>query len=426
MSAFQVKLPDVGEGVAEAELIVLARRRRRHGHPGDRARRGDDRQGHRGDLVARSPASSPTCVANRATCWPSGASSSASRSTALRRTPAPAPARAATPAARGRDRQRIPAPVAEVPSTSRPIGSHAVAAPAVRARARALGIDIATVVGTGPEGRVAARRPRPPTGRRRSAPDWRRPTAPHTEVVRGLRQRIAERLQSSWSDIPHITYVEAVDATDLEALRAELNRAGTNQPGRSSATRLTILPFLARAMVIACAEQPRLNAHFDSASPRVVAVRRRAHRRRHPDPDGLMVPSCATPRRVASGTSPTEIARVSAAARDGRATPRGAHRLHDHDHVARRARRAGDHAAHQSARGGHRRGEQDGDASRVASWRWEPRQMFNLSSSFDHRMVDGWDAAHVRAAHQGAVGDARPALHRRAGLSPSPTVRRVR
>lgn len=66
--------------------------------------------------------------------------------------------------------------------------------------------------------------------------------------MRGVRRRIAERLTSSWTEIPHITYVEAVDLTELESLRTELNRRGEHRDAW-----LTILPFLVRAIVLVCA-----------------------------------------------------------------------------------------------------------------------------------------------------------------------------
>jgi 2-oxoisovalerate dehydrogenase E2 component (dihydrolipoyl transacylase) len=211
---------------------------------------------------------------------------------------------------------------------------------------------------------------------------------PQIEVLRGLRKRIAKRLTSSWTEIPHITYVDAVDATDLEALRSELN---THE--HPSGARLTILPFLVRAIVIACSEQPRLNAHFDTES-RTLSILDPVHVGiATQTPDGLMVPVVHDADARGLWDLASEIGRVSGAARDGSST----------------------------------RDELSGSTITITSlgamgglmttplinqpevaivgvnkmetrplWRngtFVPRQMFNLSSSFDHRVVDGWDAA---------------------------------
>jgi 2-oxoisovalerate dehydrogenase E2 component (dihydrolipoyl transacylase) len=96
--------------------------------------------------------------------------------------------------------------------------------------------------------------------------------------VVGLRRRIAEKMSISNSRIPHITYVEEVDVTGLEELRATLN----NQK-RHDQPKLTLLPFLMRAMVLAIVEQPNLNALFDDEAGVVPACRRAmASRRRRP------------------------------------------------------------------------------------------------------------------------------------------------
>jgi 2-oxoisovalerate dehydrogenase E2 component (dihydrolipoyl transacylase) len=260
----------------------------------------------------------------------------------------------------------------------------------VRARARQLGIDLTAVVGSGPDGRVlhadldgilqrgAPARPTPELGT----------DAPHVEVVLGLRRRIAERLSTAWSEIPHITYVDAVDLTDLEVLRAELNRRAND-----GALRLTLLPFLARAMVIACAEQPHLNAHFHTASGELshfdavhIGVATQTD-------DGLMVPVVRHAEARDLWSMASEIGRVSAAARA---------------RTASREELSGSTITITSlgALGGlvttpiiNQPEVAIVGVNKIETrpvWRhggWEPRQMCNLSSSFDHRIVDGWDAA---------------------------------
>src|SRR5690606_23944495 len=149
-----------------------------------------------------------------------------------------------------------PAPDRSEPATQ----GRPTAAPAVRARAKQLDVDLATVHGTGPDGRIVHADIDRLLAARRTAPAASS-TAGHAVPGRGVRRRIAERLTSAWTEIPHITYVDAVDVTELERLRAELNdRADGNR------VRLTLLPFLAAAIVTAVRDQPHVNAHYDHAS----------------------------------------------------------------------------------------------------------------------------------------------------------------
>ena len=391
MSVYGVKLPDVGEGVAEAELIawhvnvgdevttesVLAEVMTDkatveisspvagvvtflHGEPGDTLAVGREFVG-----VELGEGAAPGTAAVAAP------------------TPPPPVAPVATSSA------SAPAASASAPAASGPTGPRPTAAPAVRARARSLGIDLATVTGSGPDGRVVhADLDRVLGAGGRGTMPVAAADAPRVEPVRGLRRRIAERLTSSWTEIPHITYVEAVDVTDLEALRAELNRRD-----HPSGVRLTILPFLARAITLAVGEQPRLNAHYDAAA-QALSVFDAVHIGvATQTPDGLMVPVVRHAEARGLWDLAGEVARVTGAARSGKATMQ----------------------------------ELSGSTITITSlgalgglvttplinqpevaivgvnkletrpvWRhgtFEPRQMMNLSSSFDHRIVDGWDAA---------------------------------
>jgi 2-oxoisovalerate dehydrogenase E2 component (dihydrolipoyl transacylase) len=389
MSIFAVKLPDVGEGVAEAELIawhvsvgdrvtpesILAEVMTDkatveissplagvvtflHGQPGDVLAVGGEFVGIEIDGAATQP--------DEATAAPPAGVADAG-------VPAAIPEQAG-------DADLSP------PNLSSPNLSPANAAPAVRARARALGIELSAVTGSGPEGRVLhADLDRHLVG---VSPGTVAAEVPRTEVVRGLRRRIAERLTASWSEIPHITYVEAVDATDLEALRAELNRRG-----HPSGARLTILPFLVRAMVIACAEQPRLNAHYDSAAGTLSVFDAVHVGIATQTPDGLIVPVVHHAEARGLWALAGEIGRVAAAARDGKGT------LADLTGSTITITSLG-------ALGGLMTtplinqpevaivGVNKLETRPVwGTGTFEPRQMFNLSSSFDHRIVDGWDAA---------------------------------
>jgi 2-oxoisovalerate dehydrogenase E2 component (dihydrolipoyl transacylase) len=383
VNVYPVKLPDVGEGVAEAELVtwlvavgdtvtpesplaeVLTDKATveisspvtgvvvaLHGQPGDALAVGSELVTI--DVGGPDPITEPVV----------------------------APAESVT----------SPPPTAEAATERRATAAgRALAAPAVRARARELGIELATVTGTGPDGRVLhADLDRLLAGGTRTsahaATSVATGEAVRDEPVRGVRRRIAARLTAAWAEIPHITYVEAIDATELEHLRAQLN-AGTGAP------RLTILPFLVRAIVIACGEQPRLNAHYDHASG-TLSIHAAVHVGiAAQTPDGLMVPVVrdAGSRSLRDLTS--EIAHVTDAARAGNAT---------HEQLS------GSTITITSL------GALGGiattpilNAPEVAIvgvnkletrpvWidgAFQPRRMLNLSSSFDHRIVDGWDAA---------------------------------
>jgi 2-oxoisovalerate dehydrogenase E2 component (dihydrolipoyl transacylase) len=294
-----------------------------------------------------------------------------------------------------------PEPAFEPPSTAEPTAAagrkrtaRVMAAPAVRRRADELGIDLTGVPGSGPEGRIVHAdldrlllrgpgSPARPSGRTTE----RANEGARVEPVRGVRRRIAERLSATWSEIPHITYVEAVDVTELEALRAELNAP---DDGRM---RLTMLPFIVRAVAVACRDQPEINAHYDHASE-TLTVHAAVHVGIATQTDqGLLVPVLRHADRLGLRDAAAEIARLADAARNASAS---------------RDELSGSTITITSL------GAVGGvattpilNAPEVAIigvnkmevrpvWRdgaFQPRRMVNLSSSFDHRMVDGWEAA---------------------------------
>lgn len=151
--------------------------------------------------------------------------------------------------------QRIVAPVAAAVATP-------LASPAVRRRAREMSVDLSNVAGSGPNGRIThgdidvylrTEFAPAPSGPRRT------PGTHTTEVhLAGLRRRIAEKMVVSSSEIPHFTYIEEVDITELESLRDHLNRNRTDgQP------KLTYLPFIMLSVTKALARFPQLNAHYE-------------------------------------------------------------------------------------------------------------------------------------------------------------------
>jgi 2-oxoisovalerate dehydrogenase E2 component (dihydrolipoyl transacylase) len=206
--------------------------------------------------------------------------------------------------------------------------------------------------------------------------------------VVGLRRTIAEKMSLSSSRIPHITYVEEVDVTDLEELRATLNKQK-----RQDQPKLTLLPFLMRAMVRAIAEQPNLNALFDDEAGVV-----HQHAGVHigiaaQTPAGLMVPVVKHAEALDLWGCGAEAYRLAEAAKSG---------------TASRDELRGSTITITSlgAMGGvvttpiinHPEVAIIGVNKMVIRPIWDgsafvPRKMMNLSSSFDHRVVDGFDAA---------------------------------
>jgi 2-oxoisovalerate dehydrogenase E2 component (dihydrolipoyl transacylase) len=294
-------------------------------------------------------------------------------------TPAPRP----TQRAESRPAQRATARA----GTVRPVAS-----PAVRLRAREAGIDLRQVPGTGPAGRIthedldafAARDPRVV----RSQALQPKSAVEDVKVI-GLRRRIAEQMAVAHARIPHITYVEEIDVTALEELRETLNRRK-----RREQPRLTLLPFLMRAMVSAIAKQPRLNALFDDEAGVIhqhagihigVAAQTSA---------GLLVPVVRHVESLDLWDCAAEVARLAEAARTGATT---------------REELSGSTITITSlgAMGGvvstpiinHPEVAIVGVNKIMMRPVWDgsgafiPRKMMNLSSSFDHRVIDGWDAA---------------------------------
>jgi 2-oxoisovalerate dehydrogenase E2 component (dihydrolipoyl transacylase) len=273
----------------------------------------------------------------------------------------------------------------------RPEGEKPLASPAVRLRAREAGVDLRQIRGTGPAGRIThedldalfAQGPglaRPPGMQPRTAVE-------DVKIV-GLRRKIAERMAIANTRIPHITYVEEVDVTTLEELRATLNKDKQHAP-----LRLTLLPFLMRAMVKAIGDQPSLNALFDDAAGVLrqhagvhigVAVQTRV---------GLLVPVVRHAEALGLWGCAAELNRLAEAAQNGTAT---------------REELAGSTITITSlgAMGGvvttpiinHPEVAIIGVNKMMVRPVWDgsafiPRKMMNLSSSFDHRVVDGFDAA---------------------------------
>ena len=275
-------------------------------------------------------------------------------------------------------------------------GVRPLASPAVRKRARELGIELQFVPGSGPAGRIehgdldaflaGGSRPAAPAS---SGSTYARAEGTTEVRIIGLRRKIAEKMADSVRRIPHITYVEEIDVTALEELRAHLNaqNKGSDRP------KLNLLPFIARAIVVALRDQPQINSHYDDEAG-VLTQHAAVHLGiAAQTPNGLMVPVVRHAEARDAYDTALEIARISGAAKDGSAkreeltgstititslgtlggvvhTP-----IINHPEVAI----VGPNKIQERVV--------------VKDGQMVVRKMMNLSSSFDHRIVDGHDAA---------------------------------
>lgn len=275
--------------------------------------------------------------------------------------------------------------------------------PTIRRRAREAGIDLAQVPGSGPRGRITRadldaylsgheqpqREQRVAAGAREGDAPQRAARSGTEEIkVIGVRRLIAQRMSEAKRNIPHFAYVEELDVTELESLRRHLNnRLAKGEPG------LTYLPFLALALVRVLEEFPQCNAHYDAE--RSVIVR---HHAVHvgiatQTPDGLKVPVVRHAEARSLTNLAAEIRRVSEAARTGKATKQ---ELAGSTITITSLGKLGGivstpviNAPEVAIIGVNKAVERPV----VHGGTITIRRVMNLSSSFDHRFVDGFDAA---------------------------------
>jgi len=428
--AFEVRLPDIGEGVAEGEIVrwlvkpgdavkedqplvevmtdkatvemtspVSGKVLSLHGEPGEMAPVGAplvelEVEG-KGNTAGNGKALPSLAKGGSERVERSEVrSGEGSKPTAAKgRPPEPAPSLSfgavSTSPLQGEERKVRSAPPA---FTTRAVGEKPLASPAVRQRAHDLGIELQFVPGTGPAGRIShadldafiASRGRNVS--LRGGP-VQREGVEEVKVI-GLRRKIAEKMQESKRRIPHFAYVEEIDMTELESLRAHLNAAK-----RAEQPKLSVLPFLMRALVKVLPAYPQINARFDDEAGIV-----HRHAAVHigiatQTANGLLVPVVRHAEALDIWESASEVARVAQAARENKATKEeltgstititsiGAMGglvttpVINHPEVAI----VGPNAIVERpvVRGG----------------QIVVRKMMNFSSSFDHRVVDGYDAA---------------------------------
>lgn len=392
MATHAIKVPDLGEGIAEVELVAW------RVQPGDTVA---EDQVLADVMTDKATVEIPSPVAGRVLALGGEVGQQLAVGAELIRIDVEAQGEAVqVPAAHARASAPVPAPAPAVAAaaTSAPavrISSSAgkpLAAPAVRHRAAVLGIDLQQVPGSAADGRIlhedldawllrrqGAQAPGPPRYAER-----------HDEEavpVTGVRRRIAQRMQDAMRRIPHFTYVEEVDVTELELLRAAQRTLG-QRAGAPDAAAAAGARHRAGGAALSAGQCP-----LRRRDRRAHALRRSACRHRDPDRRGPHGAGTAPRRSARPWSSATEIARLAEAARAGRATR---DELSGSTITVTSLGALGGIAstpiinAPEAAIVGVNRIVQRPvmkDGAVVA------RRMMNLSSSFDHRVVDGQLAA---------------------------------
>ena len=394
MGVHVIKMPDIGEGIAEVELVAW------HVKPGDTV---VEDQALADVMTDKANVEIPSPVAGQVLALGGEigqvlavgselirievAGVGTAKETPPAATVAPTTVTAAVPPP-----AKLAAPASQA---ARSPSDKPIASPSVRRRAWELGIDLQEVAGGGAGGRImqadldacAARGMGTPVPAARVAGDAERHDEQAVPVI-GLRRKIAQKMQESKRRIPHFSYVEEVDVSELETLRARLNAEhGAARP------HLTLMPFLIRALVLAARQFPQINARFDDEAG-VVTRHGAVHVGIATQTDaGLLVPVLRHAESRDLWANAAEVARLANAARAGKATRDeltgstititslgalggiASTPVINHPEVAivgvnrivlRPVMRGGAVVA---------------------------RQMMNLSSSFDHRVVDGQHAA---------------------------------
>ncbi len=429
VSIHVIKMPDLGEGIAECELVAW------HVKPGDTVA---EDQVLADVMTDKATVEIPSSVAGRVVSLggevgqslavgadliriereggapaavappPAAATAAAQASAAIAAAavvapppPAPPPSAPVAPV-----RSAPPPPAPAPPVVARQQGGRVIASPALRERAWSLGVDLAKVQATGPGGRVmqrdldehVARHGAPGPVKQAPPPPAppapvRPPVAAGADVIEqvkfvGLRRKIAQRMQEAKRRVPHFSYVEELDMTELEALRERLNARHGKARGR-----LTVLPFLARAMVQALRDFPDLNARFDDETG-TLTRHSAVHIGIATQTDaGLMVPVLRDAQAHDLWTFAAEVGRLADAARSGKVVR---DELTGSTITITSLGKIGGivttpviNMPEVAIVGVNRIVERP----MIRNGAIVPRLMMNLSSSFDHRVVDGMQAA---------------------------------
>lgn len=295
------------------------------------------------------------------------------------------------------------AAVCQGPRVAREADERPLASPAVRKHALDLGIPLRLVRGSGPAGRVlhddldAYLAQGQSNASSAPAAYAQRQDEEQIPVI-GLRRKIAQRMQDATQRAAHFSYVEEIDVTAVEELRAHLNEKHGATRGK-----LTLLPFLVRALVVALRDFPQINARYDDEA-QVITRLGAVHVGIATQADsGLMVPVVRHAEARSLWDNASEIARLASAARNGKA---GRDELSGSSITLTSLGALGGivstpvlNLPEVAIVGVNKIVERP----MVVKGQIVVRKMMNLSSSFDHRVVDGMDAAQFIQAVRGLL-----------------------
>lgn len=410
MGTHVIKMPDIGEGIAEVELSVW------HVKVGDMVVEDQvlaDVMTDKAMVDIPSPVHGKVislggepgevmAVGSILISIEVEGAGNAKDAPAVKEAPKPAPVVEAKPAPVAA--QSKPAPVAAaLAPVAREADERPLASPAVRKHALDAGIQLRLVQGSGPAGRIlhedleAYLLQGPAQNATAANPYAERNTEEQIPVI-GMRRKIAQRMQDATRRAAHFSYVEEIDVTALDELRVHLNEKHGATRGK-----LTLLPFIVRAMVVALRDFPQINARYDDEA-QVITRLGAVHVGVATQSDvGLMVPVVRHAEARSLWGNAEEIARLASAARNGKAS---------------RDELSGSTITLTSL------GALGGIVSTpvlnlpevaivgvnriverpmVIKGQIVVRKMMNLSSSFDHRVVDGMDAAQFIQAIRGLL-----------------------
>jgi len=308
-----------------------------------------------------------------------------------------APSAPQTEASREHPHSRpLPPRGGEAKLPTRAEGERPLASPAVRRRAEDLGVKLSYVAGSGPAGRITHEDLDAFVASNGRTTNHAPHATSHAYAARegvdevkviGMRRAIARQMQEAKRRIPHFTYVEEVDMTEVERLRAHLNATHKGK------TKLTVLPFIMRALVRVLPDYPQINARFDDEAGVVHRFRPVHFGIATQTPQGLMVPVVRHAETLDLWASADAVAKAAEVARSGKGSkeelsgstltitslgPLGGITttpVINHPEV------------------GIIGPNKIVDRPVVIGGQVVVRKMMNLSSSFDHRVVDGYDAA---------------------------------
>ena len=399
MATFQFKLPDIGEGIAESEVAAW------HVAEGEQI---EEDQRLVDMLTDKAAVEIPSPVAGKVVklhavvgdkvavggllvTLETSAQAAAEAVEAEVAVEVKATPEAAKPKAVVANVGEKPAAVSAKTPEDRYYEERPAAAPSVRQRAREMGLDLHRIRGSGPSGRIlledlqvqATATDIKSASRVADEPD----RVEQIKII-GLRRKIAEAMERSTRRIPHFAYVEEIDVTELEALRQHLNEQHGKTRGK-----LTLLPFVMRALIKTLPEFPQINATYDDEAG-VVSRHSAVHIGiATQTPNGLVVPVVHAAQRHDLWQAAKEVARVSEAARSGKATRQ---ELSGSTITITSLGKLGGivttpviNAPEVAIIGVNAMVERPV----VRNGQIVVRSMMNLSSSFDHRIVDGFDAA---------------------------------